>query len=216
MFCLCLIEHILSKNLCLGLWITEERKQEVSINTALLCWSAFISCCTSKQDMNYQSIIYLVDFNTSPHVPANEIQHILKCHIFQQFLISCFFQLHLFPVLIFFFSCFNSKKCTKWSWRTATCLWNILVASPWSLFLLIRGADRPWDHQETPALLLKTRSWPADWELWRCWHPIVPGPFFSCLDSNRRLVTDRCHGDTADIKNTQHMQCKSTSKTSGC
>lgn len=80
-----------------------------------------------------------------------------------------------------FFFLFNSKKCTKWSWRMATCLWNIPVFSLWSLFPWIRGAEQHGDDQKTPALLLKTHSWPADgafWDLWRCCHQIVPQRIF--------------------------------------
>lgn len=49
--------------------------------------------------------------------------------------------------------------------------------------------------------------------LWTLWTQEVMSSecSFSFLDSHRRLITDRCHGNPTDIKKTQHMQCKITS-----
>lgn len=85
---------------------------------------------------------------------------------------------HLVLLLLFFD--FHSKRCTRSSWRTATCTSNTSAIYPWSPFLWTRRADWPaCAATGTDASAKSAQTIFKDWlhkkrAMWNIPHPYLP------------------------------------------
>ena len=85
----------------------------------------------------------------------------------------------LFFVLFFFV---YSKRCMKSSWRTAMCMWNTPLVSPYSLSLRVRRVEQPQLSalRETAVLYSEAPLWlflrlvPRTQAIWN-----IPKPYLS-------------------------------------